>query len=154
MNILERKRAYRDGLRRLERLCSRNYRLFQQWPWLKRVDTMQLIATEPVGFLPAGQVELTVLHRWPYTTVLNLRSAPSATANIELQIRLYHDANSAEVTIARAVENGVEREFSLQQTTNQPKEKLYWNTFLSAWLSIMQVHIYAVPNTAKRCVNS
>lgn len=154
MTILEQERAYRDGLRRLGQLNERNYRSFQQWRWLADTDTLQLITTEAVANIPAGKVRIDVLHRWAYTTVLRIRSEENAAAKVELEVRLYHDANSAEVTAVQVEEDGAERTWWFQGGANKPKEKLYWNTFLGAWLARMQVHIYAVPMPTQQCVNS
>lgn len=151
MTMLEQQKAYRDGLRRLAQLNERNYRHFQQWRWLSDADELQLVATEGVADVPAGKVHITVLHRWAYTTVLKVRSAPAAT-QVALEVRLYHDAGSAEVTAVQYAQEGVQHNLSFHQGADQPKEKLYWNTFLAAWLACMQVHIYAVP--APRCANS
>src|SRR5699024_12284388 len=113
-----------------------------------------LVATETVAAVPAGKVRIKVLHRWAYTTVLEMCSAIVAGTQVALEVRLYHDAGSAEVTAVRYEEEGEKRSWSFHQGGDQPKDKLYWNTFLAAWLAHMQVHIYAVPAPVPQCANS
>jgi len=130
------RRKYRIDLPAHMAECDANYlRLMKLFPALRDEDVSVF------GVLlgdDAHPVRLKVLERGPYTTLLELRQAPHAQWNPKprMQVRLYHDARSAEV-----VESQGARHFrAVYEYPNQhmhlPDEKAQVNRFLTEFLSL------------------
>lgn len=129
MSTLIEKQRFRRRLQQLSSLCERNFRAIKSWRWLEDHNSIRL-HSEAVADLPTGVVEITVLHRWAYTTVLRLQAA----ANFSLTVRLYHDAQTAEVTEVQTIAS---EKTLLLGANGSHEEKIYWNAFLAHWIEQM-----------------
>ncbi|MBL4780761.1 MAG: DUF1249 domain-containing protein [Porticoccaceae bacterium] len=152
---------YRVDLKAFMACCEANYyRLLALFPDLHSVDQRR-IGLSPGG---DGEVVLTVLERTSYTTLLSIAQGqtdgtPSPDARSErtdkpvtvrwlkppvLTLRLYHDAQIAEV-ITYDCNRGVRPNNAYpNQNMFQPDEKRQWNHFLEEWLVLCRQHGYAV----------
>ncbi|MEY1660959.1 DUF1249 domain-containing protein [Isoalcanivorax beigongshangi] len=126
-------RRYRVNLRELMTQCETNYAyLTRIQALLGDDDSLSLALGEP----GAGRVVIRVLERSPYTTLLALEQdrqhalMPSA----RLDVRLYHDARSAEVVAVAPYRQVPARHDYPNSAMHQRDEKLQWNRFLSDWL--------------------
>ena len=141
--------------------CEANYyRLLGLFPDLHSADERR------IGLLLGGEVEvvLSVLERTTYTTLLSLaqrqvsavgapdtrseRTDKSVTVHWSkppvLTVRLYHDAQIAEV-ITNGSNRGVRPKNAYpNQQMFQPDEKRQWNHFLEEWLVLCRQHGYAI----------
>jgi len=115
--------------------CDANYlRLMKLFPALRERDVSAFaVVTGPA----ATAVRIEVLERARYTTLLRLVQVPDATWNqrLNLTVRLYHDARSAEV-----VEYQGKRHFRAtydypNAQMRQPDEKAQLNRFLGEYLA-------------------
>lgn len=134
------KPRYRVDLSSLQAVCEANfYRLRQLMPDMALKDECHIL-------LSAGgeqqRLVMQVLERCPYTTTLRLRheqrhewlTPPS------MEVRLYHDARMAEVTVV----HNRRRFQSVYPYPNeqmlQPDEKFQLNQFLGEWLGYCHRH--------------
>ncbi len=141
--------------------CEANYfRLLGLFPNLQGEDERR------IGLSFGAEVEtvLTVLERTTYTTLLSIaqqkrdmaealdtrseRTDKSVTVRWfkppRLTVRLYHDAQIAEV-ITYGSNRGVRPKNAYpNQQMFQPDEKRQWNHFLEEWLVLCRQHGYAV----------
>lgn len=124
--------------------CDANYlRLMKLFPALREEDVS--VFGVMIGDRP-HRVELKVVERSPYTTLIELEQLPRAPWNVRprMLIRLYHDARSAEV-----VECHGSRHFRAvydypNEHMHQPDEKAQVNRFLTEFLSMCLRHGVAV----------
>ena len=152
---------YRVDLKAFMACCEANYyRLLGLFPDLHSADERR------IGLLLGGEVEvvLSVLERTTYTTLLSLaqrqvsavgapdtrseRTDKSVTVRWfkppMLTVRLYHDAQIAEV-ITNGSNRGVRPKNAYpNQHMFQPDEKRQWNDFLEELLVLCRQHGYAV----------
>ncbi|MEM1435869.1 MAG: DUF1249 domain-containing protein [Pseudomonadota bacterium] len=124
--------------------CDANYlRIYKLFPWLRDADAREfsIAVGERIVLM-----ELKVLERAPYTTLLQLTQRAPGTPDKpwlpspQLRIRLYHDAKCAEV-----VEFQRARDFqAVYQYPNpgmrQPDEKAQVNRLLSELLAVCLEH--------------
>ena len=124
--------------------CDANYlRLMKLFPALREEDVS--VFGVMIGEHP-HRVELKVLERSPYTTLIELEQLPRTPWNARprMVVRLYHDARSAEV-----VECHGSRHFRAvydypNEHMHQPDEKVQVNRFLTEFLSMCLHHGVAV----------
>lgn len=152
---------YRIDLKAFMACCEANYfRLLGLFPNLQSVDERR------IGLSLGAEVEtvLTVLERTPYTTLLSIAQRYTGAAEAPdtrsertdksvtvrwfkppmLTVRLYHDAQIAEV-ITYGSNRGVRPKNAYpNQQMFQPDEKRQWNNFLEEWLVLCRQHGYAV----------
>ncbi len=83
------------------------------------------------------QMRICVQERSPYTTLLEIAQAPTAIAALgpKLTVRVYHDAQLAEVVAFAQIRRVLPRYDYPNSAMHQPDEKAQWNRFLSDWLS-------------------
>lgn len=116
--------------------CDKNYRrLLQLFPTIREEDS-RCIALLPSN--PKTSVELEVVERGPYTTLLQLTQRPTQKwgSSPNMRIRLYHDAKSAEV-VAYQQQNRFHSTYKYpNRRMHQPDEKVQLNRFLSEYLSL------------------
>jgi len=141
--------------------CEANYfRLLSLFPGLHSEDERR------IGLSLGAEVEvvLTVLERTSYTTLLSITQQQISTVEAPdtrsertdksvtvrwvkppvLTVRLYHDAQIAEV-ITYGSNRGVRPKNAYpNQQMFQPDEKRQWNHFLEEWLELCRQHGYAV----------
>jgi len=152
---------YRIDLKAFMACCEANYfRLLGLFPNLQSMDERR------IGLSLGAEVEtvLTVLERTSYTTLLSIAQrktdiAESLDTRSErtdkpvtvrwfkppiLTVRLYHDAQIAEV-VTYGTNRGVRPKNAYpNQQMFQPDEKRQWNNFLEEWLVLCRQHGYAV----------
>ncbi len=152
---------YRVDLKAFMACCEANYfRLLGLFPDLHSADERR------IGLSARAEVEviLTVLERTSYTTLLSIAQRQSSIAEppgtrsegtdksvtlhwfkpATLTVRLYHDAQIAEV-ITNGSNRGVRPKNAYpNQQMFQPDEKRQWNHFLEEWLVLCRQHGYAV----------
>ncbi len=152
---------YRVDLKTFMASCEANYfRLFALFPDLRSKGELR------IGLSLASDVEvvLTVLERTSYTTLLSIEQRAAGGAGEPdtrseradkpvtvhwskppmLTVRLYHDAQLAEV-ITYGNNRGVRPKNAYpNQHMFQPDEKRQWNHFLEEWLVLCRQHGYAV----------
>ena len=152
---------YRIDLKAFMACCEGNYfRLLGLFPNLQSVDERRI----GLSLGAEAEVVLTVLERTSYTTLLSIaqrqigtveppdtrseRTDKSVTVRCfkppVLTVRLYHDAQIAEV-ITYGSNRGVRPKNTYpNQQMFQPDEKRQWNNFLEEWLVLCRKHGYAV----------
>lgn len=83
------------------------------------------------------QMHIQVVERCPYTTTLQVAQAPTAIAQLapQLTVRVYHDAQLAEVVGFAPWRRAQPRYDYPNPDMHQPNEKAQWNHFLGEWLS-------------------
>ena len=83
------------------------------------------------------QMRICVRERSPYTTLLEITQAPTAIASLapSLTVRVYHDAQLAEVVAFAHLRRVLPRYEYPNPAMHQPDEKAQWNRFLRDWLS-------------------
>jgi uncharacterized protein YqiB (DUF1249 family) len=152
---------YRIDLKVFMACCEANYfRLLGLFPNLQSADERR------IGLSLGTEVEtvLTVLERTSYTTLLSIAQQQGGAAEAldtrsertdksvtvrwfkppVLTVRLYHDAQIAEV-ITYGSNRGVRPKNAYpNQQMFQPDEKRQWNHFLEEWLVLCRQHGYAV----------
>jgi len=152
---------YRIDLKAFMACCEANYfRVLGLFPNLQSVDERR------IGLSLGAEVEtvLTVLERTSYTTLLSIAQRQIGTAKAAdtrsertdkpvtvrwfkppmLTVRLYHDAQVAEV-ITYGSNRGVRpKNVYPNQKMFQADEKRQWNNFLEEWLVLCRQHGYAV----------
>ena len=152
---------YRVDLKAFMACCEANYfRLLALFPDLHGADERR------IGLSSGTEVEvvLTVLERTTYTTLLSIaqrqisadETPDTRSERIDksvtvrwikppvLTVRLYHDAQIAEV-ITNGSNRGVRPKNAYpNQQMFQPDEKRQWNHFLEEWLVLCRQHGYAI----------
>ncbi|CAA0103252.1 Uncharacterised protein [Zhongshania aliphaticivorans] len=97
----------------------------------------------------ANAVELHVKERAPYTTMIELRLAKPLFAELPtptLQVRIYHDANLAEVMGARGLRPVKPRYEYPNVAMFHRDEKAQQNRYLGEWLSLCLRHGRSLEN--------
>ena len=152
---------YRVDLKAFMACCEANYfRLLALFPDLHNTDERRIGLSHGVD----AEVILTVLERTSYTTLLSIcqrqcgpveavdtlseRTDKPVTVHWVkppmLTVRLYHDAQIAEV-ITYGSKRGVRPKNAYpNQQMFQPDEKRQWNNFLEEWLVLCRQQGYAV----------
>lgn len=134
-----RKRRYSVDLAGLQAVCEMNYvRLQRLMPGWEERDQWQVVLQH--GDQPAQTLLIQIIERCRYTTTVRLhypRRNPWLHA-MQMEVRLYHDANMAEVVAAYD-----QRRFSgvypyPNEQMLQPDEKHQLNVFLGEWLGHCQ----------------
>lgn len=116
--------------------CDANYlRVMKLFPALRDEDVS--VFGVALGEHPY-HVRLTVLERGPYTTLIELRHLPGGPWNLEprLAVRLYHDAQSAEVVEFHGARHFRPSYAYPNQRMHLPDEKAQVNRFLGEFLSL------------------
>jgi hypothetical protein len=92
------------------------------------------------------RVELKVVERGPYTTLVELEQLPRAPWNSRprMLVRLYHDARSAEVVECHGARHFRPVYEYPNQHMHLPDEKVQVNRFLTEFLSVCLSHGVAV----------
>lgn len=125
------KRGYRVDLAAGQAECAANYlRLSRLLPGFDADHRV-------FGVGPYSQMNIQVTERSPYTTTLDISQSmhPSTALAPCLTVRVYHDAQLAEV-VAFANRRRVQPAYEYPNPAMyQPDEKAQWNRFLSEWLS-------------------
>lgn len=141
----ERHRArYRIDLPAHMAECDANYlRLLKLFPRLREEDAS--VFAVMMGEQPY-RVELKVLERGPYTTLVELEQLPRAAWNPRprMVVRLYHDARSAEVVECHGARHFRAVYDYPNPHMHQPDEKVQVNRFLTEFLSMCLRHGVAV----------
>jgi uncharacterized protein YqiB (DUF1249 family) len=132
------KKKYQPDMLGLHRSCSYNYLLI-----LKLLPELTL--DEPYFYhLDNACYQLNVCEQTQYTSVLNIE--PIATNVLvsgetdnaltpQLKVRLYHDAQMAEVLASRQIRYFKSRYDYPNRLMQQPDEKYQINKFLTQWLN-------------------
>lgn len=136
---ITRKDRYRLDFPALMAQCEENYGRLQRLLALlgEGEDALALV-------LSAGEreraVRLEVLERCPYTTMLRLvMAAPHGhLPDTALEVRMYHDARSAEVIGMSSHQRARARYPYPNAMMHQQDEKHQWNRFLADWLGHIQ----------------
>ncbi|HET8711668.1 MAG TPA: DUF1249 domain-containing protein [Spongiibacteraceae bacterium] len=83
------------------------------------------------------QMHVRVVERSPYTTLLEIEQVQTAIAALTqgLSVRVYHDAQLAEVVAFAHLRRVQPRYDYPNPAMHQPDEKAQWNRFLGEWLS-------------------
>ena len=124
--------------------CDANYlRLMKLFPGLRDQDATLFGIS--LGEHPY-EVQLKVLERGPYTTLLRLALLPETTWNLrpQLTVRAYHDARSAEVVEYHGARHFRPVYAYPNREMHQPDEKAQVNRFLGEFLSLCLRHGVAV----------
>ncbi len=133
------KAAFQVDLVQQHALCEINYaRLLKLLPEFQEQDYFRLSITHGSEQRShTSELKIKVLQRAPYTTLISIKIAMPWShwfSTPDLEVRLYHDAQMAEVVMAQKV-----RQFSLvteypNKRMALPNEKLVLNQFLSELL--------------------
>lgn len=138
-----RKQSYRPNLPDLMELCAINYML-----------ALKLLANrEQVGevreFSIAEQLQyaITVKEVTKYTSLISIEQKQVFNSEALTQllapkmiIRLYHDAQAAEVVSSQAIRNIKPKYHYPNELMHLPDEKLQVNAFLKEWLQVCLTH--------------
>ena len=84
-------------------------------------------------------VEIKVVESFKYTTTLEITQRPELGGwirNPTMQVRIYHDASTAEVTSYQHHRNFLPRYTQPNARMYQPDEKMQVNRFLGEWLTL------------------
>ncbi len=84
-------------------------------------------------------VEVRVIETFKYTTTLEISQRPASggwLTNPSMQVRLYHDASTAEVTVYQNHRNFKPHYTQPNPAMYQPDEKSQINRFLGEWLTL------------------
>ncbi|MBW2940930.1 DUF1249 domain-containing protein [Zhongshania sp. CAU 1632] len=124
--------------------CEMNFRRLQK---LLPVD---VAAGDCLRFgVATNAVELHVKERAPYTTMIELRLEKPLFAELPvpvLQVRIYHDANLAEVMGARGLRPVKPRYRYPNASMYHRDEKAQQNRYLGEWLSLCLSHGHSLDN--------
>lgn len=132
--------------------CEANYvRLLRLFPEIQ-VSTERRLGVGEQGEI----VELVVLERTPYTTLISIGKAQDESAEKKriarvealhspvLKVRLYHDAKLAEVVAWQRINYIQAKHDYPNEHMVQADEKFQWNHFLGDWLAHCLAHGYVV----------
>ncbi|MFT7653139.1 MAG: hypothetical protein ACI9ON_001014 [Limisphaerales bacterium] len=137
-----RKGSYSVDLQHHMAECDANYhRLLRLFPDLKVEDIKQFSLALPQL---NAQVEISVLERGPYTTMLKIALTGGdrwvGMTAPEMTVRVYHDAQSAEV-VSYQNQNYFHGKYDYPNTRmRQRDEKVQVNRFLSEFLNLCLEH--------------
>lgn len=125
------KRRYCVDLAAAQAECETNY-------W--RLDRLLHAFREEDRCFAVGahlQMRIRVQERSPYTTLLDIAQATTGIAALapSLTVRVYHDAQLAEVVAFARWRRVLPRYDYPNPAMHQPDEKAQWNRFLRDWLS-------------------
>lgn len=88
------------------------------------------------------QMHVSVKERSPYTTFIDIEQAQTAVSSlasrvsvVKVSVRVYHDAQMAEVVAFAHLQRILPRYDYPNPAMHQPDEKAQWNRFLGEWLS-------------------
>jgi len=135
--FIQGKPKYKPDMLALHRACSYNYLLI-----LKLLPDFTLNSSYFFHF-DSDCFQLTICEQTQYTSVLDIESVASSVVfedesktslTPQLQVRLYHDAQMAEVLASRQVQYFKSRYDYPNRLMQQPDEKYQVNKFLSQWL--------------------
>ena len=131
-----RKKRYVPDLQELSTLAEKNYlRFFKLFPEMEAVSERAFVISN-VGDLQA-RIIMRVEEVHPYTTMLQIIQqglSPEWIQPPRMQVRLYHDANMAEVLSYQNEKRFEGRYQYPNPTMRMPDEKLQLNRFLADWL--------------------
>jgi len=131
------KPKYKPDMLALHRACSYNYLLI-----LKLLPDFTLNNSYFFHF-DSDCFQLTICEQTQYTSVLDIESVASSVVfqddnetslTPRLKVRLYHDAQMAEVLASRQIRYFKSRYDYPNRLMQQPDEKYQVNKFLSQWL--------------------
>ncbi len=120
--------------------CDANYlRLMKLFPGLREEDVSVFGVAMGDN---VHRVELKVVERSPYTTLVELQQLPRAPWNVRprMLVRLYHDARSAEVVECHGARHFRPVYEYPNRHMHQPDEKAQVNRFLTEFLSMCLRH--------------
>lgn len=129
--------------------CEANYlRLQKLMPDMPQVDR-RVIGIRLPG--KCGEVSLTVIERAPYTTILTLTQCKPVWGESapEMTIRIYHDAQMAEVAACQQVRARRARNEYPNPAMLHKDEKRQWNRLLGEWLAACLAHGHVVQPVAQ-----
>jgi uncharacterized protein YqiB (DUF1249 family) len=132
--------------------CDANYaRMHRLLPEL--FDADERLVTLPLPGDDDGTIVFRVVERCPYTTTLSVRFDDPAFGEEadddgwhhmvpapELRVRLYHDAQTAEVTGYQGEDRFAGRYEYPNEKMRQPDEKVQLNRFLGEYLALCLAH--------------
>ena len=136
-NFCQKKPKYQPDMLSLHRACSYNYLLV-----LKLLPDLTLNKSY-FFHLDSACFQLNICEQTQYTSVLNIESIATNVAldddndrelTPQLKVRLYHDAQMAEVLASRQIRYFKSRYDYPNRLMQQPDEKYQLNKFLSQWL--------------------
>lgn len=135
---------YKVDLKRFMADCEANYaRTLRIFPGHRRLDHRRFALGEP-----PRHFSIRVLERSPYTSLLEIsQSVDDGVPWVRfptLKIRLYHDAQLAEVVSVARSRNMRPRYDYPNGDMHQPDEKAQWNRFLAEWLAAVLRDGYAI----------
>lgn len=122
-------RRYCVDLAAAQAECAANYR---------RLERLLGACCEDERCFAVGaylHMHIRVRERSPYTTLLDIAQASTAMAAPSLSVRVYHDAQLAEVVAFAHLRRVRPRYDYPNPAMHQPDEKAQWNRFLGEWLS-------------------
>ncbi|WP_448212747.1 DUF1249 domain-containing protein [Colwellia sp. MEBiC06753] len=137
------KRDYKPHLPDLMELCAINYMLALKLLANREVagDVRSFSIAEHLQYL------ITVNEVTKYTSLITIEQVQHITlpelANIiapKMVIRLYHDAQAAEVVSSQAIRNIKPKYRYPNELMHLPDEKLQVNAFLKEWLQVCLIH--------------
>lgn len=130
---MKQKKRYTPNLVQMAAVCEANYiRLLKLLPSEQKSRSFALSAGEaPVT------VCINITEEHPYTTMLNVQQQGIQSQWLQpqsMQVRMYHDANMAEV-LGYQQHSRIEGRYAYPNSLmHQPDEKLQINLFLAQWL--------------------
>lgn len=139
---------YKIDLKRFLAECEANYRRLT-----KLFPDMAVAAERRLGLdgAPAREVVLEVCERGPYTTLLRIQQRmPAAQRWLRtplLLVRVYHDAQLAEVTACESERNIWPRQEYPNARMLQRDEKAQWNRYLGEWLAACLANGFVVADS-------
>lgn len=130
-------RRYIPDLQESAAVCEGNYlRLMKLLPELEAGEQHVFLVQQSSGIPSRVVIQVREVHK--YTTMLSLLqqgSGPRWLTSVCMQVRLYHDANMAEVTQYQGERNFDGRYQYPNPGMRQPDEKVQLNRFLADWLN-------------------
>lgn len=138
---------YRIDLQRLHAECELNHaRLWKVFPAMAS-EAERRLALPAVGSAGLRRLQFRVTERSPYTTCLDIVAAgqgPTWGLDAVFQVRLYADAQMAEVTAFQRQRAVASRYAYPNPAMRQPDEKAQWNFLLGEWLAHALAHGYPI----------
>lgn len=127
--------------------CDANYlRLLKLFPDIASDEQRRIGLRHGVE----GVLQLDVLEQTPYTTLIKLSQiSVDVSANLwitlpVLKLRLYHDAQAAEVVSCEGERRAYPRYEYPNKRMYHQDEKAQWNQFLAEWLAHCLKHGYEI----------
>ena len=135
-------RRYKLDFRALMAQCEENFQRLSQLLALLPEDQAQLVVRLQGSAGRPRELRITVRERCRYTTMLDLAMAAPhhQLPDTEMQVRLYHDARTAEVTAMSGYRRAAARYQYPNDAMHQQDEKHQWNRFLGDWLANVKRH--------------